>query len=120
MILLGTVWQISMKQLLNHRHHPEGDVVDGQLLEAGPEPAASLEPADHPLDDVPLPVTRLVERLVPRLVLSRRNHPGDPAPLQPAAELRVAGALVSAQPLRPGPAATPARRPHARHHRLEG
>src|SRR4051812_34218376 len=80
---------------------PEGDDVDGELLVAGAQAAALLEPADHALDPAALAVAGLVEALLARLVGARRDDRLDPPPPQPAADARVAVALVPGQLPRP-------------------
>src|SRR6516162_11757407 len=99
--------------------HPQGNVVHRQLVVAGTQGAALLEPAHYPLDDVPLAVAGLVECLVARLALARGNNVLDMMPLQPGTHARVAVALVRRHagwpallPRLPRPARPP-------HHRLE-
>src|SRR3954451_23779771 len=75
---------------------------------AGAQPAVLLIPPRHPLDDVPPLVRPLVERLVPGLVLARRDHCLDPPSPAPPPDPWVAVALVAGPPARPTPAASAA------------
>src|SRR5262249_51824548 len=75
---------------------------------------APLEPADGSLDDVPPTVGRLVEPLVPRLVLAGRDDRLDVATPQPAADARVTVSLVRGRLPGPPRLARPPRPPAAR------
>src|SRR5688500_15143504 len=80
---------------LEHRELHHGEEVDGELLEAGGEPSALLEPADDALDDAAPAVGRRVEARVRALVGARRDHRADPPPAQVAPHGAIAVALVS-------------------------
>ena len=80
-------------------------------VEAGRQRPTPLEPADRAFDDVAPAVTGLVEVLLARLVLPRRDHRFDVPPPQPAADPGEAVGLVARLPLRPGRPAGPARPP---------
>src|SRR6266496_3404416 len=86
---------------------PQGDIVDGQLVIAGAQGTALLEPPHHPLDDVPLAVARLVELFLTRLLLPCRDHRFEVVPPQPGADAGVAVALVRHRPARRGRRARP-------------
>src|SRR5262245_47802488 len=104
---------------MDDRDHPQGDVIHGELVIAGAQSPTLLEPAHHPLDDIPPTVRLLVERLVARLVLARGDDILDLMAPQPGAYPGVAVALVRCHPRRPAPPA-PQRRPtRPEHHRLE-
>src|SRR5690349_15472445 len=90
---------------------PQGDVVDGQLVVAGAQGAALLEPTYYPLDDVPLAVAGLVEPFLTRLVLPRRDHRLDVAPPQPVADAAVTVTLVPRHLGGPTPPSGPTRSP---------
>jgi len=85
---------------------PQGDVVDRQLVEARCQRPAPLEPADHTLNDVAAAIRFLVEVLLARLVLARRDDWLDVVPPQPGTHPRITVALVGGRLLRP---ARPAR-----------
>src|SRR5213075_2870746 len=91
--------------------NPQGDVVDRQLVVAGAQGSALLEPTHHPLDDVPLAVARLVEPLLTRLVFPGRDHRLDVVPPQPGADAGVTVALVPRHLGRPTPPSGTARPP---------
>src|SRR6266540_1173762 len=97
---------------------PQGDIVDGQLVIAGAQGTALLEPPHHPLDDVPLAVARLVELFLTRLLLPCRDHRFEVVPPQPGADAGVAVALVRHRPGGPtlpsGPARSPGTAPDLR------
>src|SRR5207244_3017240 len=80
---------------------PKGHVIDGQLVEAEGQRPAPLEPAHRPFDDVAPPVRDLVEVLVARLIVPRRDHGVDVPPLQPATHAGIAIAFVPRPLLRP-------------------
>jgi len=85
---------------------PQGDVVDRQLVEARCQRPAPLEPAHHALNDVAAAIRFLVEVLLARLVLARRDDWLDVVPPQPGTHPRITVALVGGHLLRP---ARPAR-----------
>src|SRR2546421_6026658 len=83
-----------MQEFFDDGDHPQGDVVDGQLLVTSSQGAALLVPTDHLLDATPPPIGRLVERLLPHLVLARRDHAADVAAAKPVPDPWVTVALV--------------------------
>lgn len=86
-------------------NHPEGNIVDGQLLVARPQGAAFLVPADYLLDPAPPPVGFSVEGLIPRLILPSRDHRADVVSPQPCSDARVAVTFVGGHTPGPAPAA---------------
>ena len=94
-----------MEEFFNHSHHPEGDIVHGQLFIASSEPPTFLEPAHHALDDVPLAVADLIERCVLWLVLTAGDHSLDVVVFEPLPDMFVTVTFVSGQLL--GPEALP-------------
>src|SRR5687768_6165652 len=106
---------------LEHRELHHGEEVDGELLEAGGEPSALLEPADDALDDAAPAVGRRVEARVRALVGARRDHRADPPPAQVAPHGAIAVALVSGERVgaSPRPAAAPPRQVDPAEQRLD-
>src|SRR5262249_7760809 len=90
-----------------------------QLVEAKRQGAAPLEPPHRPLDEVAPPVAGLVEVLLARLIVPRRDHRLDVPPLQPAADAGVAVALGARPLVRPALLASPAWPLGAAHDLLE-
>jgi len=86
---------------LNISDHPQGDVVDSELIVAGGQGAAPLEPTHHPLDDVAPTIGVLVEVLLTRLILAGWNHRLHVVPSQPGPYSGEAVALVGGAMLRP-------------------
>src|SRR5262249_1109047 len=98
---------------------PEGDVVDGQLLEPRQQSPALLGPPHEALDDVPLAVRRLIEVGGAGLVFPGGDDAADPAAAQPTPDAGVAfplGPRQSPRPAAPTPAPTEI---HPLHGRLE-
>ena len=95
--------------------------VDGELLEAGREASALLQPADDALDDAAPAVGWPVEPGVRPLVRARRDHRANPSPPQILPDGRIAVALVAGQRLGPGPgtATTTRGEPNASEDRLD-
>ena len=104
---------------LHHSDQPKGHVIDGKLFVARSERAVFLVPSDHPLDDVPSPIQRLIESLVARLVLACWDHRADPPLPAPPADAWVAVALVPRQVIRPTSTTRPTMEQSPRHSRLE-
>ena len=100
-------------------NHPQGDVVDSQLIVAGGQGAAPLEPTHHPLDDVAPTIGVLVEVLLTRLILAGWNHRLHVVPSQPGPYSGEAVALVGGGTLRPAFAARLTRSPRPLHGLLE-
>jgi hypothetical protein len=96
-----------MEGLLDDSHQPQRHIIDRQFLVTSAQSAILLVPADHPLNDVALPIGRSVEALISWLVRLRRDHCGDVPPPTPAANAGIAVSLVPRQALRPT-ALTPA------------
>src|SRR4051794_36472528 len=69
---LGPVCLFVTKEFFDHSDHPEGDIVDGQFLEAGSQATTLLEPADGSFDDIASAVTRFGKTLLPGLVFPGR------------------------------------------------
>src|SRR5262245_28411793 len=99
---LGSVRETA-EQVLDDGDVPEGEVIAGELVVAGPQGPPLLVPPNHPLDDVAPPVAPLVEIRLTRLVRPRRDDRGDVAPPQPAAHARKRVPLVPGQLSRPAP-----------------
>src|SRR5205085_923817 len=108
-----------LQGLIDHGDQPQCDIVDSQLLVTRPQGAVLLVPADHPLDDVPPPIPRLIEVLGAPLVLPRRDDLLDPPPPTPAADARIAVTLVPRQVARPTAPTTAAGEQLSGHRRLE-
>ena len=100
--------------------HPQGQEVHRQFVVACAQRATLLEPTDDSLDDVPLPVRWLVEVRVGRLILAGRNDRADVVAAKPAADSRVAVALVAGHLFRPPRVTGPARAVGAVEDRFEG
>src|SRR4051794_31557186 len=95
-----------MEGLVDASHQPQCHIIDRQFLVTSAQSAILLVPADHPLNDVALPIGCSVEALISWLVRLRRDHRGD-VPPAPAANSGIAVSLVPRQALRPT-ALTPA------------
>src|SRR5262245_59176100 len=108
-----------MESFVDHGNEPHRDVVDGEFLIASAQAAILLVPADHALHAVPVFVGLLVEVLLARLVLPRRDHRLDAAALAPAPNARVTVAPVPCQPARPAPLTPAAVEQPPSHGRLE-
>jgi hypothetical protein len=106
---------------LEHRELHHGEEVDGELLDAGGEPSALLQPADDALDDAAPAVGRLVEARVRTLVRAGRDHGPDAAPAQVAPDGAIAVALVARERAGAGPRPTgaPAREVDPAEQRLD-
>src|SRR4051812_36275889 len=111
-------WILSEEQLYIS-DDPEGQVVDGPLVEAERQGPTPFEPADGSLHDVAPPVRGLREVLGARLIVPRRDHRVDVPPLQPVAHASIAVSLVPCRLLRPAPLARLTRPLRAAHDRLE-
>src|SRR5215210_5151592 len=94
-----------MEGFVHNGNQPESDIVDCQFLVARAQTAILLVPTHHSLHDVPPFVRHLVEPLIPRLVLPRRDDCLNAAALTPAPDARVAVALVPRQSEGPAPLA---------------
>lgn len=97
---------------MNHREFQHPEEVGRQLLVAGRNPPAALQPADAPFNHVPPSVLPLVQPHT-RLVASTRNHRLNPSPRQPLPDPWVAVSLVTRHRIRSTPT-TNAHRVHQR------
>lgn len=93
---------------MNHCELEHGQVMTGQLLEAGGDPATLFEPPDAAFDDIAAAVGDPVEveGPLPRLVSARRDDRGNAACMEPGTEPGDAIAFVARDlpwPARSGP-----------------
>lgn len=84
----------------------EGEEVDAQLLEPARDPPTFLEPADTPLNNIPLPIGLTIKRSLRlsgrhRLIRSQRDHRLHPVLSDPSADVRVAEPPVAGDRPRP-------------------
>ena len=108
------------QEFLDHRDHPQSDVIHSQFLVPGAECPAFLEPADDSFDQVALAVAGFVEVVLPRLILACRDDGFDVMPPEPAPDMGVAPAFVPRQLGRPVRYPSASGQEDASHQRFKG
>jgi hypothetical protein len=104
---------------IDHSDEPQSHVINSELFMPRAKGAVFLVPSDHSFDDIALPIQRLVEPLVARLVFARWDDCFDSPPTTPEADARIAVTLVPRQVIWPTAFATAAMKQSPSHRRLE-